>query len=172
MWIIKKEIIKMIKAIENLKTAINTICPASEVTLSIKILSAEAPAPVENEAPAPVKAEEPAPVKAEEPAPVKAEEPAPVKVEEPAPVKAEEPAPVKAGAPAPVKAERANTEGSTLDEIKMMLNGIAKNIGIEKTYELIEKLTPSGTRKPEDILKENYYVIAVEFSNLNEEVTV
>jgi len=170
----------MIKAIENLKTAINTICPASEVTLSIKILSAEAPAPVENEAPAPVnagapapvKAEEPAPVKAEEPAPVKAEEPAPVKAEEPAPVKAEEPAPVKAGAPAPVKAERANTEGSTLDEIKMMLNGIAKNIGIEKTYELIEKLTPSGTRKPEDILKENYYVIAVEFSNLNEEVTV
>ena len=146
----------MIKAIENLKTAINTICPASEVTLSIKILSAEAPAPVENEAPAPVNAGAPAPVKAEEPAPVKAEEPAPVKAEE----------------PAPVNAERANTEGSTLDEIKMMLNGIAKNIGIEKTYELIEKLTPSGTRKPEDILKENYYVIAVEFSNLNEEVTV
>ena len=130
----------MIKAIENLKTAINTICPASEVTLSIKILSAEAPAPVENEAPAPVNAGAPAPVKAEE--------------------------------PAPVNAERATTEGSTLDEIKMMLNGIAKNIGIEKTYELIEKLTPSGTRKPEDILKENYYVIAVEFSNLNEEVTV
>ena len=130
----------MIKAIENLKTAINTICPASEVTLSIKILSAEAPAPVENEAPAPVNAGAPAPVKAEE--------------------------------PAPVNAERATTEGSALDEIKMMLNGIAKNIGIEKTYELIEKLTPSGTRKPEDILKENYYVIAVEFSNLNEEVTV
>lgn len=52
-----------------------------------------------------------------------------------------------------------NTETTTLDDIKKLLNGYAAKHGVETAFGLVEKLT-GGSKSPADIPKEKYaYVV-------------